>query len=95
MEWDDHAADEPRRRVNRAGQGAWREQMDRGNRRAPVLTGRLRGSARLVSYREDFHQIEYHVPYAWRQHLRHGWMSSDYIDVSEVERSIAASAGED
>lgn len=92
--WDQPVADRLARNVNQAAGRAWREQLDRGNRRAPRLTGRLVGSSQVVADRENVHRIQYHVPYAWRQHQRHGWMSSDYIDVSEVERSIASSTEE-
>ncbi|MDR0358913.1 MAG: hypothetical protein LBJ87_05545 [bacterium] len=95
FQWNQGAADRQADRVNVASGRAWKEQLDAGNRRAPRLTGRLIGSSQVVQQRSGQFTIEYHVPYAWRQHQRHGWMRPELIDVSQVERSIASSTGEE
>lgn len=104
FEWYQNEADRMLRGVERGAGQAWESTMNRANRRAPVLTGRMIGSSRVVSLRDNVHVIEYRVPYAYRQYMgmhfnrpRGGqarWVEAEYENnVAVIERQIAGNAG--
>lgn len=103
IHWDERAAQAPVRQADTASRTMLDQTLEMANRDAPLLTGAMIRSSLVTDAYDGTYAIEYHVPYAFRQHqtrrYRHTrgrafWLR-DAVDKdpSQLERLIARAMG--